>query len=144
MYKRLLLPIDLTDKHGGVVAAAIELAQQWGSSVTLLHVIELIPGLSRHEEHAFYDRLEKMARAHIERVGQALTARKVAWQPALCFGQRVQETVRFAQEEQCDLIVVTAPSFDPAHPTAGWGSLSFKISMLSAAPVLLVKTKPAA
>ncbi|HZZ80068.1 MAG TPA: universal stress protein [Gemmataceae bacterium] len=139
MFKRLLLPLDLTDKHAPVVATAAELAKKSGGSVALLHVVELIPGLSRDEDRAFYDRLEKQARAHMDRVGQALTAQKVAWKAELRFGPRVQETVRFAQEEQCDLIIMTAPTFDPAHPTLGWGSLSFKISMLSSAPVLLVK-----
>ncbi len=139
MFKRLLLPVDLTDKHAGVIATAADLAQQSGGSVTLVHVIELIPGLSREEDRAFYDRLEKTAQAHMDHLGQALTARKIAWQAALRFGHRVQETVRFAQEQHSDLIVLTAPTFDPAHPTVGWGSLSFKISVLSPAPVLLVK-----
>jgi nucleotide-binding universal stress UspA family protein len=139
MFKRLLLPVDLTDKHGSVIATAADLAQQSGGSVTLLHVIELIPGLSREEDRAFYDRLEKAAEAHMDRIGKTLAARKIAWQAALRFGPRVQETVRFADEEKCDLILLTAPTFDPAHPTVGWGSLSFKISILSPAPVLLVK-----
>lgn len=141
MFKRILLPVDLTDKHAGVLATAADLAQQTGGSVTLLHVIELIPGLSREEERGFYDRLEKTAKTHMDKLGQALTARKIAWQSALQFGPRVQETVRFAQQDQSDLILLTAPTFDPAHPTVGWGSLSFKISVLSSAPVLLVKAK---
>jgi nucleotide-binding universal stress UspA family protein len=140
MFKRLLLPIDLTDKHAKVVATAAEMAKQSGGSVALLHVVELIPGLSRDEDRAFYDRLEKQARTHMDRIGQALTAQKVTWKAELRFGPRVQETVRFANEEQCDLIILTAPTFDPSHPTLGWGSLSYKISMLSSAPVLLVKS----
>jgi hypothetical protein len=28
---------------------------------------------------------------------------------------------------------------DPNHPESGWGSLSYKISVLSSTPVLLVK-----
>jgi nucleotide-binding universal stress UspA family protein len=139
MFKRLLLPVDLTDKHASVIATAADLAQQSGGSVTLLHIIELIPGLSREEDRNFYDRLEKAAQTHMDRIGQAFAARKLACQSALRFGPRVQETVRFAHEQQSDLILLTAPTFDPAHPTVGWGSLSFKISILSPAPVLLVK-----
>jgi nucleotide-binding universal stress UspA family protein len=139
MFKHILLPVDLTDKHARAVALAVELAQQSGGSVTVLHVIELIPGVSRDEERAFYDRLEQAAQAHMDRIGQALAARKVAWQPALRFGHRVQETAAFANAEQCDLIVLTAPTFDPARPAVGLGSLSFKISVLACAPVLLVK-----
>jgi hypothetical protein len=54
MFKRLLLPVDLTDKHASVVATAADLAQHAGGSMTLLHVIELIPGLSREEDRDFY------------------------------------------------------------------------------------------
>jgi hypothetical protein len=51
----------------------------------------------------------------------------------------VQEIVRYAQDNQADLILVTSPTFDPAHPSVGWGSMSFKISVLSPVPVLLIK-----
>ena len=140
MFKRILLPVDLTDKHTKAIATAADLAQQSGGSVTVLHVIELIPGLSRDDDRAFYDRLEQAAKKHIDRIGQALSARKISWQAALRFGHRVQETAAFAGAEKCDLIVLTAPTFDPAHPSVGWGSLSFKISVLAPAPVLLVKS----
>jgi nucleotide-binding universal stress UspA family protein len=139
MFKRLLLPLDLTDKHGQAVHTAAELAKQWGGSVTLLHVVELIPGLSREEDRAFYDRLQRAAQQHMDKIAQALAAQKVAHQSAILFGHRVEEAVRFAAEKQCDLIVLTSPTFDPAQPALGWGSLSFKISVLAPIPVLLVK-----
>jgi len=140
MFKRLLLPIDLTDRHAKVIATAADIAAQSGGSVTLLHIVELIPGLAREEDRAFYDRLEKKARSHMDNLGKGLTGRKVAWQAEVRYGLRVLETVQFAGEANCDLIVLTAPTFDPAHPAHGWGSLSYKISMLSPAPVLLVKS----
>jgi nucleotide-binding universal stress UspA family protein len=139
MFKRLLLPLDLTDKHGPAVKTAMEMAKQSGGSVTLLHVIELIPGLSREEDPAFYDRLEKQAQKHLDRIAKTLTAQSIPVQVAVTFGQRLQDTVRHARENQADLIVLTSPAFDPAHPAVGWGSLSFKVSLLSPAPVLLVK-----
>jgi nucleotide-binding universal stress UspA family protein len=139
MFKRLLLPLDLTDKHGQAVRTAVELAKSSGGRVILLHVIELIPGLSREDDAAFYGRLEKSAQKHLAKIGKALAAKKVAWQAVILFGHRVAETVRYAREEKCDLVIATAPTFDPGNPAVGWGSLSFKISVLSPAPVLLVK-----
>ena len=139
MYKELLLPLDLTDKHGPAVQTAAEFARQTGGTVTLLHVVELIQGLPREEDRAFYDRLEAAAKAHLARIGKSLTARKIAWQSVIVFGHRLEETVRFAAEHKCDLIIVTSPQFDPAKPTLGLGSMSFKISVLAAAPVLMVK-----
>lgn len=139
MFKRLLLPLDLTDKHTRVINTAAEMLKQGGSSLTLLHVIELIPGLSREEDRNFYDRLQQAAQQHMDRIGQTLAAQQVSWQGVILFGNRVQEVVRYAQENQTDLILLTAPTIDAAHPGIGWGSLSFKISVLSPTPVLLVK-----
>jgi nucleotide-binding universal stress UspA family protein len=140
MFKRLLLPLDLTDKHGKAVETAADLATQTGGSVSLLHVIELIPGLSRDEDPAFYGRLEQTAKKHLDKIGAAFTKKKASWQSAIVFGNRVEETARFAEKDKCDLIVLTSPTFDPAHPAHGWGSLSFKIGVLSPVPVLLVKS----
>lgn len=139
MFKRLLLPLDLTDKHTQAVATAVELAAFAGASVTLLHVIELIPGLSRAEDPAFYDRLVQTAQAHLDSIGPAFADKEIPCQAVIAFGNRVEETARSAQQNHCDLIVLTAPMFDPANPAEGWGSLSFKISVLSSVPVLLVK-----
>jgi nucleotide-binding universal stress UspA family protein len=140
MFKRLLLPLDLTDKHGPAVRTAAELAKQTGGSVTLLHVIELIPGMGRADDRAFYDRLEQSAQKHLDKIGKKLSSKHVIWDAVILFGHRAEETVRYARDEKCDLIIATAPTFDPAHPAVGWGSLSFKISVLSRAPVLLVKS----
>jgi hypothetical protein len=46
MFKKILLPIDLTDRHGRVLVVAAELATQSGGEVILLHVIETIAGLA--------------------------------------------------------------------------------------------------
>jgi nucleotide-binding universal stress UspA family protein len=139
MFKRLVLPLDLTDKHANAVETAAELAVKSAGSVTLLHVIELIPGLPREEDPAFYGRLEQAGKKHLDKIGVTFTKKKIPWQTALLFGHRVEETVRYALEQGSDLLVLTSPTFDPAHPTVGWGSLSFKVSVLSPTPVLLVK-----
>ena len=139
MFQHLLLPVDLTNKHAKVVQTAMGFAQQPGVRVTLLHIIEVIPGLSRDEDRAFYDRLEANAQKHIDKIGQGLAAKNVSWQGVILYGQRVQEIVRYAQENRAELILLTSPTFDAAHPALGWASMSFKISVLSPIPVLLVK-----
>jgi nucleotide-binding universal stress UspA family protein len=139
MFKRLLLPLDLTDKHVKVVETAAQLAKQSAGSVTLLHIVETIPGLSLEEDEAFYDRLQRSAQQHLDKLGQTFAARQIPWQAVIQFGHRVQDIVRYAQENQIDLILLTSPTFDPVHPGLGWGSLSFKISVLSPVQVLLVK-----
>jgi nucleotide-binding universal stress UspA family protein len=139
MFKQILLPVDLTDKHRRALDLGAELALQSGGTVTLLHVIEVIPGLSMDEERNFYRRLEQMARAHLGRLGQPLAERRVLWRAEVRYGHRAPECARYAAEAASDLIILTAPRFDPDHPAAGWGSMSYRIGLLAPCPVLLVK-----
>jgi nucleotide-binding universal stress UspA family protein len=53
MFRRILLPLDLTDKHDGALKRAAELARQSGGEISLLHVIERIPGLEAEEDQQF-------------------------------------------------------------------------------------------
>jgi nucleotide-binding universal stress UspA family protein len=139
VFKRILLRVDLADRHGPALAAAAELAARGEGTVTLLHVIETIAGLSMEEEGPFYRRLERAARAHLDRLGKELAAHATAWQAEVRYGRRAAEAARYAAEMAADLVILTAPPFDPANPGAGWGSLSYVVGMLSACPVLLVK-----
>jgi nucleotide-binding universal stress UspA family protein len=138
MFRKLLLPVDLSDRHAAALQVAADLAGPSGE-VTLLHVVELIPGLPQEEERGFYDRLERAAVKHLDRLGTALTQRGVPWRQVVVLGNRAPDLVRHARESGADLIVLTAPPFDPAHPAAGWGSLSHKVGLLAPCPVLLVK-----
>ena len=61
MYKRILVPIDLTEKSLGAVDVAYEFAQRFGSEVILLHVIETIEHVQFDELKGFYQRLEASA-----------------------------------------------------------------------------------
>jgi nucleotide-binding universal stress UspA family protein len=139
MFKHILLPVDLSDKHQQAMTTAVELAQQAGGQITLLHVIEVIAGLSLEEEKPFYRGLEKAARDHLGRLGEHLKSQRITWQAEVRLGHRAPEVVRYAQERGADLIVLTSPPVDPKDPGPGWGSLSYKIGVLSATPVLLVK-----
>jgi universal stress protein A len=138
MYRNILVPVDLTDRHDKALEAAAGQAGGDGA-VTLLHVIELIPGLPVEEEQGFYDRLDRAARKHLDRLGGQLTRRGVPWRAEVVCGNRTQDVVRHARDGRADLIVLTAPPLDPAHPLAGWGSLSHKVGVLAPCPVLLVK-----
>jgi nucleotide-binding universal stress UspA family protein len=138
MFRNILLPVDLSERHDRALNVAAELAAG-GGQVILLHVIETIAGLSPDEERHFYGRLERASRAHLERLGRRLAERRTHCRAEVRYGHRAQECVRFAEDAGTDLIVLTAPRFDPDAPAAGWGSLSYKVGVLSRCPVLLVK-----
>ena len=139
MFKRILLPIDLSDKHHQAVEIAANLAGPNGGEVVLIHVVELIAGIPIEEERAFYQRLEKTAKSHLERLGDRLKQSNVAWRAKVFIGHRVPEIIRHAEEMKADLIVLTSPPLDPNNLLAGMGSMSYKIGLFSPCPVLLVK-----
>lgn len=139
MFKRILMPVDLTDKHQPALNIAADLTEQSHGEVALLHVIELIPGLNRDEEKSFYSRLERSAQEHLDGLEALLKKRRVTAHAKILYGNRAAETARFAREWAADLIVLTAPRLNPADPASSWGSLSYKIGLLASCPVLLVK-----
>ncbi len=138
MFMKILLPLDLSDRHRQAVDVAAELAKQSGGEVVLLHVIEMIPGVPLEEERAFYGRLDKMAQTHLEGVTRRLSERKVPCRSKILYGHRAREVAGQADALGADLIVLTAPQIDADNPT-GWGSLSWKIGVLCSCAVLLVK-----
>jgi nucleotide-binding universal stress UspA family protein len=139
MFKNILLPVDLTDRHGRVLEMAAEFATQGGGTVTLLHVIEMPAGLTLEEDRAFYNRLERTARSHLDRLGKQLEQRRVGARTEIRYGNRAQETVAYATDTSADLILLTAPRLDPANPAVTLASMSYKLGILSPCSVLLVK-----
>ncbi len=139
MYQRILLPVDLSDRHGPALTTAAELCQHSGGEIVLVHVVELIPGLGIDEERPFYERLERIARAHLQRLGQRLDEKKVRWRLEIRLGPRVAEVVQSAQQAGADLVVLTTPRPDPDNPTASWGSLGVRVGLVMPCPVLLVR-----
>jgi nucleotide-binding universal stress UspA family protein len=139
MFQRILVPVDLSDRHAAALRLTGELCARPHGEARLLHVIELIPGLSVEEERPFYDRLEKAARAHLEGLAQRLERLKVCCHTDLRLGHRVEQIVLCAREMNADLMVLTSPPPDPRNVLAGAGSLSFRVGLVAPCPVLLVR-----
>jgi nucleotide-binding universal stress UspA family protein len=139
MFKKILVPLDLTDRHDAALQAATHLARANQGEVVLLHVVELIAGLDREDESAFYQRLERRARDHLAQLGSRLTKERIRWHAEVLFGHRAIECAGFAGKNGADSIVLTSPPFRPERPAAGLGSMTWRISLIAACPVLLVK-----
>jgi nucleotide-binding universal stress UspA family protein len=139
MFRKILVPLDLTDKHQKALATAAELVSRGGGEVFLVHVIELIHGLPQEEEKDFYDRLERAAQEHLQKYSDWLRQREVAHRQEIFFGGRALEILRYAREINVDLIVLTAPLAEPGKPDAGLGSLSYKVGVFAPCAVMLVR-----
>jgi nucleotide-binding universal stress UspA family protein len=136
-FKHILVPVDLSDRHGRALEIAAGLVAP-GGEVTLLHVIELVRGMPRDEEADFYGRLESKSRAFLDRLVGGLRGGGVTCRGETLFGRRVGEVLAHAQRAGSDLIVLASHTAVPGEPE-GWGTLSHQIAALSPCPVLLVK-----
>ena len=139
MFQKILVPVDLSDTHEQAIEIAAQLAGESHGQVILLHVVEVIPGLWVEEERDFYERIETVARDHLTRYGRRLEEMHVPKREEIIFGNRAEEIVRYAMEMGVDLIVLSSHRIDLKNPGAGWGTLSYKIGILSQCPVLLAK-----
>lgn len=139
MFKRILIPVDLADVHDAAIRTAARLAKPNNGAITLLHIVEEIPGLPQEEERLFYQRLEKQARAHLVKLAGIAAEAKVPCTMEVMIGRPLAEILQFAEKNGADLIVLSSHRVKLENPVVGWGTLSYKIGILSQCPVLLVK-----
>jgi nucleotide-binding universal stress UspA family protein len=142
MFVRILIPVDLADRHEPSLEIAARLATPGASEVTVLHVIELLRDLPREADPKFYQRLEDKSRAQLDVLTAHLKDKGVSARPVVVFGDRVREVLRYATEEAVDLIVLTSHPVEPDEPGAGLATMSYLVGIAARCPVMLVKGKP--
>ena len=138
MFERVLVPLDLSPRHLTAVDVAARVVAA-GGRITLIHVVEVIPGVGPEEDPDFYQRLEARALAHLESAQARLEDAGARGEVVLRYGDRAREIVRQVEEAGADLVVLGSHRIDPDDPGAGWGTLSYKVGILAPCPVLLVK-----
>jgi len=140
VFRKILVPVDFTPRSGRAVAAAARLARSSGGETILLHVIERIDtaGGQRVLE-AFYRKLEKSARGRLGDLLGEVQKKGLDARAEVVYGRRVDEILRFAERNGIDLIVMSSHKLPVRHGAENWGTISYKIGILSRCPVMLVK-----
>ena len=139
MFQHILAPVDCTEKNRQALDIAIHLAQANRAVVSVLHVIEVIYATPVAEFKSFYAALEEQAAQKMQELVSAYEDSGVEIEQTILYGKRVEEIVRFAQVQDVDLIVMNSHKLNLSEPTQGWGTISYKVSILADCPVLLVK-----
>lgn len=141
MFDHFIVPIDLSDRNTAAIRTACEMARVGKGFVTLLHVVETLD-LPYEEVSDFYDRLEERAARRLEELSGPLADADVEFERLVLFGDPAEEIIEFAAQAAKALIVLQSHRVDPAQPTVGWATLSYKIAILADSPILLVKRDP--
>lgn len=141
MFDHFIVPVDLSDRNTAAIRTARELARVGKGFVTLLHVVETLD-LPYEEVSDFYDRLETRAARRLEELSRPLVDADVEFERLVLFGDPAEEIIEFAAQAAKALIVLQSHRVDPAQPTVGWATLSYKVAILADSPILLVKRDP--
>ena len=142
VFRRILVPLDFTEKNLRALSVALELATQNRSGVALLHVIETVEHIPFGELKAFYSKLETDARSRMGMPSSMFLEKGLVVDPEVVYGKRAEEIVKYAAANQVDLIVMSSHKVggeQPGQPGQGWGTISYKVAILAQCPVLLVK-----
>lgn len=141
MFERILVPVDLSGKGRAALATARELSAP-GAVVTLVHVVETLEDVAFEEMEDFYRRLEERAIEALDDWVAAFERKGGRAERRVLFGRRLEEILRFATEQESDLIVLQSHKVDledPKSTARGWATLSYRVAVLSECPVLLLK-----
>jgi nucleotide-binding universal stress UspA family protein len=139
MFRRILVPIDFSAKNRRAVRTAASLAVSAGAETTLLHVIEEIDTDAPGQLRAFYARLERLAREKMAPLAAEFEKKGLPVRSQIVYGNRVAEIIRYAEKNGADLIVMSSHKLPLRTPADSWGTISYKVGILSRCPVLLVK-----
>lgn len=139
LFRKIVVPLDFTEKNSAAIEFALRLSIQNDSHVTLLHVIEMIEYADDGELAAFYESLKKQAEANLTSWGEQFRAAKIPVAERIVMGKRAQGIVNFALQESADLIVLSSHKVNLNDNSRGWATLSYQVSILCQCPVMLVK-----
>lgn len=139
MFQRILVPVDFSEKNDRSLEIALHMAKATSGTVYLLHVIELIADTSFEEFSDFYSAIEREAAQKMEQLYARFKTDNTQIEHAVIYGNRVPDIIRMANEHEVDLIIMNSHRIDMSEPTASWGTISYKVSVLANCPVMLVK-----
>ena len=139
MFKKILVPTDLTKKSEKALDIALRIGSKDGFKITLLHVIEILEGTDEEDFRDFYERLEKRAQKKMDEMVNLYEKENPTINTAIVFGNRVREIVSYTHDNDTDLIVLSSHRIDKVDASRGWATISYKVGVLSPCPVMMVK-----
>ena len=139
MFKHILIPVSRVAEVEKALELATDMLTKESGEITLLHAIELIRDMPYEEFKSFYDGLEQQSEEDLKTAQRKYNERGIEINTQIVFGQRVKEILSYAEQKRIDLIVLQSHPIDLNDPTTGWGTISYRVAILSRCPVMLVK-----
>jgi nucleotide-binding universal stress UspA family protein len=139
VFRRILVPVDFTPRSLRAARAAARVAAETRAEMTLLHVIERLSDDESGALEPFYRGLESAARVKMSKLLAPFAGKHPPVRAEILRGKPVNEILRFAETSRADLIVMSSHKLPLRKTGESWGTISYKVGVLSRCPVLLVK-----
>ena len=137
-FRHIIVPTDLTDRTMRALELTFKLAGSV-SRVTLLHVVQTVPGLAFGDLRPAYEKLRDRAARKMATIVSRVTSPGIGVDIKIVYGPRAETIVRTAVAMRADLIVLPSHRVNPSMVGRDWGTISYKVGILAQCPVLLVK-----
>jgi universal stress protein A len=139
MFKHILVPTDLSEASLKALDIAVKMALKDPGHITLLHVIETIQDADDEEFKDFYEKLKNRAQKKMDEMADRYQGQKPDIVKEIAYGKRATKIVKFAYENDIDLIVLSSHKIETTDSAEGWLTISYKVAILSHCPVMMVK-----
>jgi nucleotide-binding universal stress UspA family protein len=139
VFRHVMVPVDLSDRNERALRAALALAMEWRSRVTLFHVIQRVAGLAPGELETFYRRLVERSERELRQAARPFTDQALDVRTEVRVGEPATEIVRATLRGAVDLLVMGSHKVKPGRRERGWGTTSYKVGIFCQCPILLVK-----
>jgi nucleotide-binding universal stress UspA family protein len=143
MYKRILVPLDGSKLAEQAVPHAAIQARQFGAEIVLLKVLGPLPEPSMAGRGAVLSAeaaTARLAQEYLESVGAGLREQGIPTQTATIEGKPYVEIIRFAEENEVGLIVISTRGHSGL---SRWllGSVADRVARGATVPLLLVQAR---
>ncbi len=145
MYRKILAPIDGSDRAKLAAAHAADLAKKLDAELTLLHVVPHLPAyVNRYSDHlgsveqTLLEEFSKEGEKTLTEIKWALTKKDIKAHTILVIGNPAEEICKIAEEESFDLIVMGSRGLGEIKAYI-MGSVSSRVVRHAKCPVLIYR-----
>jgi nucleotide-binding universal stress UspA family protein len=146
MYKKILVPLDGSDRAEAILPHVEELAKRYDSQIIFMRVVEgdyFVPGyqevvdISGYEQE--YARLKKEVETYLEEIKGRFSEKGINNKPIISYDSVVQSILNTAEAEEVDLIAIAS------HGRSGlarafYGSVASGVLNRIDRPLLIVRS----
>ena len=130
----------MTDKSIKALEIAAGMAKGQECSITLIHIIETIDDdEAGNEFKEFYDKLSSRAEKKMIKFARKFATEKTNICTEIITGKRVPEIVKYASDNNTDLIILSSHRLENMDSVDGWATISYRVGILAPCPVMMVK-----